>query len=314
MNDFLDFEHGIHAVDALFKRPRLAALHLIVEGGRAALVECGTNHSLVQLQRLLDHCHVSPEAVDYVIVTHVHLDHAGGAGAIMRHLPNARLVVHPRGVRHMADPGQLYRAATAVYGEAEMRATYGELLPVPRERMLETRDGELIELNGRPLLFLHTPGHCRHHHCLYDERSGGMFTGDTFGISYREFDVDGRPAVVLAAAPSQFDPIAFHESIERLRALRPRWAFLTHYSRVGDVDRLADTLHKLVDGHVAVAESNRGLAGPERHQAMAAGLDRLFRDHLHEHGCRLPEADVTALIALDVEVNAQGLGVWLDSA
>lgn len=310
--EILDFDHGISAVDARFKRPGMAAIHLIAEGQRAALVDIGTNYSVPQAEKLLKHRGIAPENIAYLIVTHVHLDHAGGAGAMLARLPQAQLVVHPRGARHMADPSQLVAGATAVYGETEMRASYGELIPIPQERILQTHDGLTLDIGGRSLVFLDTLGHCRHHHCIYDERSGGIFTGDNFGISYRQLDVAGRPCVIPATAPVQFDPEAYHRSVDRILALRPRWAFMTHFSRVGELQRLGQDLHRLLDGHVAVAKTAQGTSGTERHGIITTGLRKLFLDYVRQRSCTLPEAEIDALFALDVEVNAQGVEVWMD--
>ena len=186
--------HGIHAIDTGFHRPRFDAAYLMVEAGRAAFIDTGTNHAVPRLLAALAATGLAPEAVDWLIVTHVHLDHAGGAGLLLRSLPNARFVVHPRGARHMIDPSALYEGARAVYGDEEMARSYGKLFAVPAERVVSPVDGETLALAGRPLHFIDTPGHARHHHCIWDERSRGMFTGDTFGLSYREFDVGGRPA------------------------------------------------------------------------------------------------------------------------
>src|SRR5690348_16506195 len=127
--------HGITAVDTDYIRPGLAAAHVIAQGGRAAFVDVGTNHSVPRLLAALESLRIARDAVDFVFLTHVHLDHAGGAGALMRELPSARAVIHPRGAPHMADPAKLIRASMVVYGEATYRALYGELVPIPQERI-----------------------------------------------------------------------------------------------------------------------------------------------------------------------------------
>ena len=164
---------------------------------------------------------VAPAQVDYVILTHVHLDHAGGAGQLMARFPNARLTVHPRGARHMIDPSRLLAATVAIYGEEETRRIYGEILPVPRERVIETPEGATLRLAGRELLFLDAPGHARHHVVVRDGETGHIFAGDTFGLSYRELDQDGRQFSFPTTSPSQFDPPALHRSIDRMLALGP---------------------------------------------------------------------------------------------
>ena len=135
MHDFVQpLGHGIYAIDTGFQRPQFDAAYLMVEAGRAAFIDTGTNHAVPRLLAALGDLGLGPEAVDWVIPTHVHLDHAGGVGLLMQSLPQARLVVHPRGLRHLIDPTALYMGAKAVYGEAEMQRSYGRLVPVPAER------------------------------------------------------------------------------------------------------------------------------------------------------------------------------------
>jgi hydroxyacylglutathione hydrolase len=313
MPHITDYEHGISAIDSGFGRPLLDAIHLIVEGDRAALVDTGTNASLPIVLDALEAKGLSPEQVDYVILTHIHLDHAGGAGALMRVLPSARLTVHPRGARHMADPARLVAGTVAVYGEAQARQMYGEILPIPAERILETPEGAAIRLAGRDLAFLDTPGHARHHVCIRDGRSGHIFAGDMFGLSYRELDVYGRQFVFPTTTPVQFDPAAMHASIDRLLALRPEAIYLTHYGQVRDVARLGADLHRLIDAHVEAALHHRG-AGAERHARIKAELVGILHDEARRHGWRMAPDGLLRLMALDVELNAQGLVSWLDSA
>ena len=191
-----------------------------------------------------------------------------------------------------------------------MRATYGELLPVPVERVTEAPDGFHLELAGRPLLFLDTPGHARHHACVWDEASRGVFSGDTFGLSYRELASDRGAFILPTTTPVQFEPEPLKTSIDRLVGLGPKAMYLTHYSRVGDVERLAATLRRQVDELVALALAEHGKAG--RGARLRSGVRELFLGWAREHGTPLSAASVAELLALDVELNAQGLEVWLD--
>ena len=306
-------DDGVFAIDTGFHRPLFDASFLIVENGRAAFVDTGTNFAVPRLLAALDDLGLSPEAVDFVIPTHVHLDHAGGAGLLMQQLPCATMWVQARGLRHMVDPLALYQGALAVYGQAEMDRAYGTLVPVPADRVRATSDGLVLNLAGRPLRFIDTPGHARHHHSIWDARSQGWFSGDTFGLSYREFDSAAGAWVLPTSTPVQFDPDALRHSIHRLLADRPRCIYLTHYGRVGtgvaDVQRLAGLLFEQIDAMVALAQAVRGAA--DRHAALKAGLAESYTAQLQRHGV----ADVPAglgLLALDIELNAQGLAVWLD--
>jgi glyoxylase-like metal-dependent hydrolase (beta-lactamase superfamily II) len=173
-----------------------------------------------------------------------------------------------------------------------------------------TVDGGVIELAGRAITVADTPGHARHHHCLWDEASRGWFTGDTFGLSYREFDTAAGAWIVPTSTPVQFDPDALRTSIERLLARDPSSIFLTHYSRVGDVPRLGRLLLSLLDEMVAVAQRLKTAA--DRHQALKRELLALYGSSLAAHGWRAGATPLAELLAVDLELNAQGIAVWLD--
>jgi glyoxylase-like metal-dependent hydrolase (beta-lactamase superfamily II) len=302
--------HGIQVIDTGFHRARFDASYLIVENGRAAFVDTGINDSVPRLLAALAAAGLPTEAVDWVIATHVHLDHAGGAGLLMQQLPRARLVVHPLGARHLIDPGRLMNSARSVYGDAEVARTYGNVIGVPAERVLRSADGMILELAGRPLQFLDTPGHARHHHCIWDARSRGFFTGDTFGLSYREFDTARGAWLMPTTTPVQFEPEPLRASVRRMLAYAPECMYLTHYGRVTDVARLGGLLLTQLDAMVALA-----LALPDderRHAALVQGLLAIHLASLRAHGCALPDERVRELLALDNELNAQGLAVWLN--
>jgi glyoxylase-like metal-dependent hydrolase (beta-lactamase superfamily II) len=307
--------HGIHTIDTGFVRPRFDAAYLIVQNGRGAFVDCGTNYAVPRMLDALGSAGLTPADVDWLILTHVHLDHAGGAGELIAQLPNARLVVHPRGARHMIDPSQLWAGATAVYGEASMERNYGKLRPIPAERVVEAADGHVVALDGRELRCLDTPGHARHHLSVYDARANVCFTGDTFGLSYREFDTDQGPFILPTTSPVQFEPEALHASIKRLVALQPEAMYLTHYNRVGDVARLAADLHAQIDAMVAIAQAaNQAHADAgRRHEAMKQALTELYAMRALAHGWTGDRTELLEIIGMDIELNAQGLGIWVDN-
>ena len=314
MLDFIDdLGHGIYAIDTGFQRPRFDAAYLVVENGRAAFIDTGTNHAVPRLLATLTALGLTPESVDWVIPTHVHLDHAGGVGLLMQSLPNARALVHPRGLRHMVDPKALWLGALAVYGEEEMQRSYGKLVGVPAERAEASHDELVIHLAGRPLRLIDSPGHAKHHHAIWDEQSRSWFTGDTFGLSYRAFDVDGRAWILPTSTPVQFEPEALKATVARLLAAQPLAMQVTHYGRIGgsvaEVQRLAAVMLAQVDEMVALAESLR--AAPDRHARLKAGLLDGYLARLRAHG-HPAGADAAEWLALDAELNAQGLEVWLD--
>ncbi|HEV7913735.1 MAG TPA: MBL fold metallo-hydrolase [Albitalea sp.] len=302
---------GIHVIDTGFHRPRFDASYLVVEHGRAAFVDTGTNHALPRLLAALAAAGLQPEQVDWVIATHVHLDHAGGAGLLMQQLPNARLVVHPRGERHLVDPTRLMAGARAVYGDEEVARSYGEVVGIAPQRVMTTHDGMTLALAGRPLLFIDTPGHARHHHCIWDERSRSLFTGDTFGLSYREFDSPRGPWVLPTTTPVQFDPAALRASVRRLLAFEPRWMCLTHYGPVGDVQRLGREFLELLDAMVAIGLAAAGAT--DRHAALKQALEAMYLQQVRRHGSAVDDERTLELLAMDIELNAQGIGIWLDT-
>lgn len=313
MKDITVNPDGIYTVDSGYgDRPQLAAVHVIVDAGRAAVIDTGCNASVPRILGALAGLGVEPAAVDWVVLTHIHLDHAGGAGSMMCALPNARLVVHPRGVRHMIDPSRLWAGAAEVYGAEQTFRLYGRLVPVPAARILAAEDGLELALGERTLRVIDTPGHARHHIAVWDCFAHVFFTGDIFGVSYRELDVDGRAFIYPTTTPSQFDPDAMHDSIDRMMAYKPHAMYLTHYSRVTDVERLATDLHRLVDTQVAVAQAARG-DGVARHVEILAGLEQIVREETARQHWALDEDSALELLRMDLELNAQGLGVWLDS-
>lgn len=309
--DFVeDLGHGVYAIDTGFQRPRFDAAYLMVQDGRAAFIDTGTRHAVPRHLAALEALGLARTAVEFVIPTHVHLDHAGGAGLLMRELPAATMVVHPRGARHMIDPTALYQGALAVYGAEEMERSYGQVVGVDAERVRHSHDGMDLMLGARRLHLIDTPGHARHHHCVWDEASRGWFTGDTFGISYREFDRPGRGAWIKPThPPTQFEPEALRQSIRRLLAFEPRCMYLTHFSRVEDVARLGAQLQAMIDLVVSIGLAHRD--APDRHAVLKRELATLYAASLRQHGVE-PNDAALGLLEMDIELNAQGLATWLE--
>lgn len=305
----IDYGNGVFAFEAECMRPPVTAIHLIESEGRAAFIDSGNYQVMPQALAALTLRGLSPQGVDYVILTHIHLDHAGGAGVMMDAFPNARLVVHPRGVRHMIDPARLMAGVEGVYGRERARRLYGELLPVAAERIIEARDNTSIRLGSRELLCIDAPGHARHHIAIIDRQARGIFTGDAFGISYRAMDVDGRPLIFPSTSPSQFDPVAMRHSIERMLAFNPEAVYLTHFSRLAPPAELGRRVLAMLDEYVAIALAARDAEDPTA--PIRNGLADLLLREAHAHGCRLDDSQVLEIWHLDLELNAQGLAFWL---
>jgi glyoxylase-like metal-dependent hydrolase (beta-lactamase superfamily II) len=306
------FRHpdGITAVDTEYVHPGHAAAHIVQHRGRAAFVDVGTNDSVPHLLAALDVLGIARDAVDYLLLTHVHLDHAGGAGRLMQELPRAVAVLHPRGAPHMIAPAKLIAGSQAVYGEERFRRLYGDIAPIAAERVRVTRDGDTLSLAGRELEILHTPGHALHHQAFVDRAHACIFTGDTFGVSYRELDSPRGAFIIPTTTPTQFDPEQLIASVDRLLAYSPEAMYLMHFSRVTDVPRLGASLQGQIRELARIAEQSA--AAPDRAAAIRARMSELWRELAAQHGCRLPAEGVLALLEGDLELNTQGLVAWLD--
>jgi glyoxylase-like metal-dependent hydrolase (beta-lactamase superfamily II) len=302
--------YGITAVDTEYLQPGHAASHVIQDAGHAAFVDVGTNYSVPHLLAALEVLGIARDAVDYVFLTHVHLDHTGGAGRLMQELPNARAVLHPRGASHMIEPEKLIAGSKAVYGEERFQKLYGDLLPIPAARVQVARDGERYRLGGRELELIHTPGHALHHYAVVDAAHASIFPGDTFGISYREMDSARGAFIFPTTSPSQFDPDQLIASIDRMVGYAPESMYLMHFSRVTDVPRLAATLKAQVRELVRITHSQAN--AHDRYAAIRADMLDLWLGLAHEHGAPLSDAQIATLLRSDLDLNTQGLIIWLD--
>ena len=302
--------NGVYLIDTLYVRPGLAAAHLVVDGGRAAFVDTGPGPAAPRLLAALDELGVAREQVDYLFLTHVHLDHAGGAGQLMQALPNAKAVLHPRGAPHLIDPAKLIAGSIEVYGEAAFRQLYGELLPIAAERVIVTEDGTRLTLGRRNFEFIDAPGHAKHHHCPIDLDSREIYSGDNFGICYREFDTAAGPFMLPTTTPVQFDPDALHRTIDRLMAYGPRRIFQTHFGPVDQIERLGRDLHANIVELVRIAR--RHAQAPQRSRHIAEDMFRWFSTRLDAHGYAGDLARRHALLDDDVRLNTSGLEVWLN--
>jgi glyoxylase-like metal-dependent hydrolase (beta-lactamase superfamily II) len=304
------WEHGIVAVDTDYIRPGLDASHLVVESGRAAFVDTGTNSSVPLLLDALQQANLDVADVDYLFLTHVHLDHAGGAGELLTHLPNAKAVVHPRGARHLHKPDKLIQGAIAVYGQQRFDEIYGGVTAIAEDRLMVADDLQQFQLAGRTLQCFFTEGHARHHYCLWDPQSLGVFTGDSFGASYRELDTANGAFIFPTSTPIDFDPPEAHKAIDRVMAYEPEQLFLTHFSRVTDLTRLADDMHHGIEFFAWLATGHAN----DRHrtEAIKHGMYDYFLLRLQTHGFSGGPVRVHDILDFDINLNTMGLEVWLD--
>jgi glyoxylase-like metal-dependent hydrolase (beta-lactamase superfamily II) len=222
---------GIRVVDTGMAGQReLNAVYLIA-GDEPCLVESGPGADLPVVVAALDEVGVGPADLAHIVVTHIHIDHAGAAGALLARFPKARLWVHERGAPHLVDPRRLVASTARTYGEDRIRAFYGETLPCPPDRISAIVDGDRIVLGERALDVIHTPGHASHHVALHETASGAMFTGEAIG-SHLPWADCYRPAL----PPPETDVEAAVASIDRMRDRRPTTLLTSHFGPLPEPD------------------------------------------------------------------------------
>jgi hypothetical protein len=199
-----------------------------------------------------------------------------------------------------------------VYGELFFKQFLGDLIPTPEGRVVIAKDGDTITLGNRTLKFIDTPGHARHHVCIWDEKSQGLFSGDTLGVSYREFDTNQGELIFPPTTPIQFDPEVWKKTIHKLMTLQPKYAYLTHFNRIEFTQQSADMLIQHIDGFVEIAKTLKDQ--PNRHKAIKESLLNYLLGIATKHGVVLDEVQQVKLFKGDLEICAQGLGVWLDKS
>jgi len=298
---------GISVIDSCYFSKDFAAIYILRQGNEVVIIETGNKYSATNVQKALEMDGLSFSDVVYIIPTHVHLDHAGGAGELMNRCQNAQLIVHPRGARHMIDPRMLIAGAIAVYGEENFKKLYGEITPIESSRVIEADDNFILDFEGRELKFIDTPGHARHHFCVWDKQTESMFTGDTFGISYRDLDKENEVYIFPSTSPVQFDPEALITSIYKIMEYKPQRVCLTHFAAIKPTQKV---INQLIDGINFVSNLVKKYASKDDaeliiHDEMMSyfleGLEKIGVEDLNF--CR-------ERLKLDVKINTQGLIYW----
>ena len=290
---------GVHQIDTLLGGWHQVTAGYLIEGPEPVLVETGSQSSVPVLLDALAGLGLGPSDLAGVVVTHIHLDHAGGVGDVARAFPNATVYVHEKGARHLASPDKLVDSAARVYGELLDRL-YGRLDPTPAERIHVLDDGEEVRVGpGRVLTTVDSPGHAKHHLGLHDSESGILFVGDAVGVRLPDAGVL-RPST----PPPDFDLDQALHSLQRFAARRPEGIALAHYGLVPNpetvLDEAADTLRRWA----AVAEQawreDRDIA-----EALEAAFAADLTDVDPEHREKLETLN-------GVHSNAAGFRRWLD--
>ena len=307
MAEYVALAHGIYCIDALYVKPQVAAIYLLQQADEVAIIETGTCYSVPNVLATLTELGIAKSQVKYVIPTHVHLDHAGGAGEMMQQFDQASLIIHPRGARHMIDPQKLIAGTIGVYGEETFNRLYGSIEPILEARVEIAQDLARFAVGKRELVFFDTPGHARHHFCIYDEVSNGVFTGDTFGLSYAPMKQLVR-GLIPTTPPVQFDPPALHQSIARIMSFNPARLYLTHYGEVVNPAAQVARFNQWIDEYVDLCRQQDSAAADYE-----TSLEQALQELIFEG---LDVADDTLLrkiLQTDIRLNAQGLAHWRSS-
>ena len=297
----------IITIDCNYVMPRVAAAYLIRCGNKACFVDNNTNHSVPTLLAALRDNGYTPEQVSHIIITHVHLDHAGGTGLLLTHCPNAVVVAHPRAAPHVIDPSRLIASAQQVYGVENFKSLYGDILPVPVSRVVIPADGEVIQAGDKSLQFIYTRGHANHHFSIYEQTTKSIFTGDSFGIAYPMLQGGNKPFLFPSTSPTDFDAAEARVSYDKILASGAERAYPTHF----DVWTDMRGGYTMLSGYISEIEKlyQALLVEPDATKIPAlarAGFDEFFDRELRSRGISLSGKEKEVL-EMDIDLNAQGI-------
>ena len=308
-NVISSFEQNIFCFDANYFRKNFAAIHFVNQNNKILIVDTATNHSAKRFLKTLQNMSISPESVEWIVLTHVHLDHAGGAGLLMKMCPNAQLAVHPRGVRHMVNPEKLWASVISVYGEKEAENQYGQLIPVDENRVVAVGEGEVIRFQNRRLQIFDAPGHANHHIVIFDEKSKSFFTGDAFGIAYPELTSEDGEFVFISSTPTQFEPVKFDATIKKILEQKPKSCFLTHFSKITNIEKNGYELLKQINEYVTITQQVRNNHENQQERIRVELFELLYKK-AKKVNLNISKHEFGNLLSLDLSLNAQGLEHW----
>ena len=290
-----------------FDQPEVAAAYFVRDGDRVAFIDNNTALAVPRMLAALGDEGLGPADVEWIIVTHVHLDHAAGTSALAAACPDATVLCHPRAARHLVDPSKLVASAKHVYGEETFARLYGEILPVAAARVRSLEDGESVLLGARPLTFLHTRGHANHHFCILDAGERNVYTGDAFGLAYPRLQRAGL-FMFPSSSPTDFDPVAARETIVRLRDSGAERAFPTHFGAVTDLPEAARQMTAMLNSYEAILDA--AVASPLEGGALETfcveRMREVFARAAERRGLTLSPED-WEFLKIDVDLNGAGI-------
>ncbi|MFC2947493.1 MBL fold metallo-hydrolase [Virgibacillus sediminis] len=276
----------------------------VIDEEDLTIIETGPSPSVKYVKKGLEALGFSLDQVKYIIVTHIHLDHAGGAGLLLRECPNATVVVHPRGERHLINPKKLAAGARAVYGES-FQELFEPIVPIPQDRLLLKEDGETLQIgSGCRLEFLDTPGHAKHHFSIYDPVSKGIFTGDTVGVRYEHLAREGVQLFLPSTSPNHFNPNSMQASIDRISDLKPERIYYGHFGMTEQPEEALQEVSEWLG--IFMEEGEQALAEGKGYDELSRSMLGRVRKHLQDVGIA-DDHEAYIIINLDMQISALGI-------
>ena len=303
-----DLGNSISLIDTGLLGESMVGCYLIEAQDELAIIETGNYLTVDRIIHILEQKKLACEQVKYVIATHIHLDHVGGASSLLKKLPNAKLLIHPSGLKHMLNPEHLISAATKVYGEQRFNAMYSDITPIEESRVVAVEDQAVFKIGSRALHFYHTPGHAYHHFCVWDPLDESWFTGDTFGVCYNSLKCSPRPLLIPTTTPTQFDPEALIQSVNLMLSKKPRRMLLTHFGELEVTEDMGTWLIDQIKDYVSLTKEH----GPELkdYHDLKSILLQYTSELAKKHKLDIKLNELQQIIAMDLELNSQGLFYW----
>jgi glyoxylase-like metal-dependent hydrolase (beta-lactamase superfamily II) len=280
---------------------------------KITLIETSASPSIPYILEGLEELGISPADIAYIIVTHIHLDHAGGAGLMLKHCPHAKVVVHPKGARHLIDPSRLIAGAKAVYGE-KFAELFDPILEIPEDRIIIKGDGDILFLGEETTLkFLDTPGHANHHFSIYHPSTNGIFSGDTAGIYYPQIQREGIEFYLPSTSPNQFDPVKMLQSISKYQELEIKRIYFGHFGMSENPAEAFKQVKHWLDIFMTEAKQVNTGANDTAQQVeeLTGKLYGKIKAYLSHQGLAVNHP-IFELLYLDINVSSMGLIHYLN--
>ena len=302
----LGVKMSITTIDCNYVFPEIAASFLMKEGENSIFIETNTSKSIPYLLKELENQSLKKENVKYIIITHVHLDHAGGTSELLKHCPNATVLAHPKAAPHIISPERLVKSSQQVYGEEKFLELYGKIEPVPSDRVKTINDGDTLEFGNRKLTFLHTRGHANHHFVIFDSGTNSIFTGDSFGMGYKNLQLGSKPFLFPSTTPTDYNYEEAIKSIDRIIHTNAERAYLTHFGEWNFMKegalQLKDMLSKIEEFRLKL--SNSDIEDDDLQNHLSNYLKSILSEEIHSRGLGEKELE---FLRFDIDINAMGL-------